>query len=311
MRMCVTGATGRIGEAFLALASRQPTVRLRVLSRRAAVLPSSASIEWIEGDLIDPGVCDRLLQDQDVLVHMAWSGAPLAGGGFAAGLNDGLIQTLNLLDAARRCGNLRIVLPASGGTVYIDNGEGKPHREEDACDPISPYAIQKLAAEHYVKVLCSAKAASARILRISTGYGWRAKPGAQQGFIGIACAAAMAAEPVRLIGDPNNVRDYIHRDDIAEALLLAASTTLDHGRAEVINIGSSVGTSVRQVLMLLEEELGRRVTTRHEKWDTEQALPGYSVLDTSRARELLGWAPRIALREGIRMAIREFQSLSA
>jgi UDP-glucose 4-epimerase len=311
MRVCVTGAAGRIGQAFLALASRQSGFRLRVLRRPGARAIAAGPIEWVEGDLADPATCDHLLRDQEVLVHLAWRGVPLAGGGYAAGLGDGLLPTLHLLDATRRHPGLRIVYPSSGGTVYADRGERKPHREDDLCLPTSPYAVQKLAAEHYLGVLCASGAASARILRVATAYGWLAAPGAQQGFIGIALSAALAGEPIRLVGDPENVRDFVHRDDIAEALLLAVMKPLEAGRCEVINVGSGRGTSVRGVVALIEQELGRPVATRQEHWDAARGLPGHAVLDITRARDLLGWSPRIGLREGIRMGLRGLERAAA
>jgi UDP-glucose 4-epimerase len=302
MQVAVTGASGRIGKAFMALALRQPELHIRALGSPTGP-GANGAVEWIDGDLSDPATCDRLLCDRHVLVHMAWRGVPLAGGGYAEGLGAGLLPTLNLLDAARQRPGLHIVYPSSGGTVYADRGEARPHREDDPCLPTSPYAIQKLAAEHYIQALCATGTASARILRVATAYGWLAEPGAQQGFIGIALAAALRGEPVRLVGDPDNVRDFIHRDDIAQALLLAATLPLASGRTDVINIGSGVGTSVREVVALIEQELGRPVATRREHWQAARALPGHAVLDIARARERLGWAPRIALRQGIRLGL--------
>jgi UDP-glucose 4-epimerase len=310
LRLCLTGPTGRIGQAFMALAARLPGLRLRALRRPGSpLLPGP--VEWIEGDLADPAACDRLLDGQDVLVHLAWSGVPLADQGYASGLSHGLLPSLHLMDAARRHGGLRIVYPSSGGTVYADRGDRRLHHEDDACLPTNPYGIQKLAAEHYLRVLSGTGRASARILRVATAYGWLSSADAQQGFIGIALRSALRGEPVRLVGDPENVRDFVHRDDIAEALLKAALKPIEPGETEVVNIGSGVGTSVRQVVALIEQELGRPVATRQEHWDAARGLPGHAVLDISRARELLGWSPRIALSDGIRMGLRGIQRAAA
>lgn len=310
MHLCLTGSSGRIGQAFLALASQQRGLRLRALRRPGGPMPPGP-VEWIEGDLADSDTCDRLLENQDVLVHLAWSGVPLADDGYAVGLTQGLLPSLHLMDAARRHGGLRIVYPSSGGTVYTDRGNRRLHREDDPCLPTNPYGIQKLAAEHYLRVLCGAGHAGSRILRVASAYGWLASPGAQQGFIGIALRAAMRGEPVRLVGDPENVRDFVHRDDVAEALLSAAIKPIRLGEAEVVNIGSGLGTSVRQVLELIEEELGRPVATRQEHWDAARGLPGHAVLDISRARASLDWSPRISLRDGIRLGLDGMKHASA
>lgn len=306
LRLCVTGTAGRIGGAFLTLAQRQPELRLRIL-RRAKTSPLEtlpSTVECVEGDLSDPIACDQFLRDQDVLIHLAWSGVPLTAGGFAANLLDGLLPTLQLLDAARRRGGLGIVFPSSGGTVYADTSRHRPHTEDDPCAPTSPYGVQKLAAEQYLRILCAGGANWARILRISNAYGWVARPEERQGFIGIALACVARDEPIRIIGDPRNIRDYVHRDDVARALLLAATCPSALGKAEVLNVGSATGTSVRDVIMLIEEEIGRSVQLREEYWEVANNLPGYSVLDIGRAASILGWEPRIGLREGIRQGLR-------
>jgi UDP-glucose 4-epimerase len=304
MRLCLTGAAGNLGRIFLRLAARQPGLRIRALARPGAVPSGFPGVDWVEGDLSDPLCCHRLVQDADVFVHMAWRGVPLATTDYAAGLSAGLLPTLGLLDVARQRPGLHIVFPSSGGTVYADRGEHRPHREDDLCLPISPYAIQKLAAEHYLQVLCASGKASARILRVSTAYGWLATEGAQQGFVGIALAAALSGQPVRIIGDPDNVRDFVHGEDVARALLAAATRPMEAGRAEVINVGSGVGTSVRDVVAMIERQLGRRVATRQEHWEVARGLPQHSVLDVGRAAELLGWSPRIPLEDGIAMVLR-------
>lgn len=303
MRVAVTGTSGRIGQAFAKLAALQPGLRLRLLRRPGSPPLLQAGVESLEGDLADPAVADRLIEGQDVLVHLAWQGAPLVGVGYAAGLGDGLLPMLHLLDAVKRHGGLRIVFPSSGGTVYADRGDRRHHHEDDLCAPTSPYAIQKLAAEHYLSVLAATGAASARILRIATAYGWIASPGARQGFIGVAIAAALAGEPVRLVGNPNNVRDFIHRDDIAEALLRATLKPLAPGAVQVMNIGSGLGTSVREVIGLIEQQIGRPLQTRTEEWEAARGLPGHAVLDIARAQRILDWTPRIDLATGIRLTL--------
>jgi UDP-glucose 4-epimerase len=264
------------------------------------VLPE---IDWVEGDLAQPAVCDQLLRDQDVLVHLAWHGVPLGSGSYAAGLALALIPTLSLLDAVKRRGGLHIVFASSGGTVYADRPDARLHKEDDPCWPTSPYGIQKLAAEQYLNVLCDGSPASATILRIATAYGWLASPGTQQGFVALAIAAAMRGEPVRLIGDPKNVRDFIHRNDIAEALMLATTRPPNSGSVDVINIGSGVGTAVCDVVWLIEQQLGRRVPVRQEHWETARRLPSHAVLNIERAAAVLNWKPKIPLRLGIEMGL--------
>lgn len=304
MKICLTGGNGRLATAFIRLAISCPDIRLRVLGHPQGCAPSP-NIEWLDGDLSDAATCEHLVGDQDVLVHLAWRGAPLSNSGFAEGLVAGLLPSAQLLDAVARHGRLRVVYASSGGTVYEEGAKHRPHREEDPCLPKNPYGIMKLSVEHLLRILCLAGNCCATVLRISTAYGWPALPNAQQGFISIAIAAALGGKPIRLVGDPKNVRDFVHRDDVARALLIASQQEFVSGDFQIINIGSGVGTSVTDVIALIESLMSRKLATIQECSKEARGLPGYSVLDITRAREVLGWSPEIDLIAGIKRGLRE------
>jgi len=134
LKICLTGGNSRLAEAFIALAASHPHIRLRVLGRAHSSL-TKANIEWVRGDLDDATVCQKLVSDQDVLVHLAWRGAPLAAGSFARGLREGLLPTARLLDAVAAHGQLRVIYASSGGTVYEDRTERCAYSEDAPCLP--------------------------------------------------------------------------------------------------------------------------------------------------------------------------------
>lgn len=303
-RVCVTGGLGRIGLAFIRLAAKEPGIKLRVLIRPGST-PPRIPAEWLHGYINNKDSAQRLIAGQDVLVHLAWRGSPLSTESYAAGLRNSLLPSMHLLDAAKQHGTLRIVFTSSGGALYSGLKDAAPHREDDNCSPNSVYGIQKLTLEHYLRDICNSGCASARILRLSTAYGWEAREEDKQGFIAVALKAAMHGKPVRIIGDPENVRDFIHRNDAARAILFAAIKPMNMGEVEVFNIGSGVGTTVRNAIKAIEDRLGIQANTNREYWEAERCLQRHTVLDISRAAQQLNWKPEIDLPNGIQMCIDE------
>jgi UDP-glucose 4-epimerase len=189
----------------------------------------------------------------------------------------------------------RVVYFSSGGAVYGNARECAPFREEQPCDPVCSYGVQKLAAEHYLRIAALNGVLSARILRVGNAFGALLPMHRTQGLIGVALNNILHRKPVRVFGNPENVRDYIHLEDIADVALRVA----DGGSIySVLNVGSGQGHSVNQILQLMEDCLGIRPQV-----EFDDALGGtlarWSVLDISKARRELQWEPRITLRAGI------------
>jgi UDP-glucose 4-epimerase len=119
-----------------------------------------------------------------------------------------------------------------------------------------------------------------------------------QGFIGVALNHIVHGEPVRIFGNWNNVRDYLHLHDLSRAVLLAANRP--DGFA-LYNIGSATGHSVREIIGLLEQVIERPLPVCHDDpTPATDRLVSWVVLDTARAREDVGWEPELTLEEGLR-----------
>jgi UDP-glucose 4-epimerase len=181
--------------------------------------------------------------------------------------------------------------------VYGVVRERTPFREDQPCQPENSYGIQKLTAEHYLRIMAERDMLSAVTLRIGNAYGWILPPDRLQGFVGTAVHRVLHGLPIRILGDPENVRDYVHVDDVCDALLRALEMRT---RYEVFNVGTGVGTSVSQILRMLEELSGRALTARVEHMPGAERLPPWCVLDCTRAATQLGWRARIPLANGLR-----------
>jgi UDP-glucose 4-epimerase len=300
MRIGLTGGTGLIGHAWLqrGAAAGAPVIGL---ARHLPDHPSaSRSVEWLKGDLMSYQDCCRFVREVDTVVHLAAASLPLtAGRSLPDDLSLNLFPTLNLIQAIRESGRpIHLVYASSGGQVYGRSATQVAWRETDPCQPVSAYGVQKLAAEHYLRLLAEEGVARCTVLRISNVYGAPLPPERLQGFLGIAVHELQRGRPVRLIGNPGNVRDYVHLDDVCAALDWALQRP-DAG-GHLFNIGSGHGHSITQLLDLLRglwPDPIRVVTLPSH--DKDKSLIPWNVLDATQAAHA-GWRAGITMETGLR-----------
>jgi UDP-glucose 4-epimerase len=204
-------------------------------------------------------------------------------------LFDAFIDCLGYLDKTPL-----VVIPSSGGTVYGTEHE-PPFAETSLTRPAGAYGTMKLEMEHR---LISVPDHVARVvaLRISNAYGPGQKLGRGQGVTGHWMAAAARGEPLRVFGDLTATRDYIYIDDVVRAMTMVLSAEAGALLPRVLNIGSGVPTTLRELVdevsgvvggadIVLEPGRGFDV---HDVW-----------LDIRLANETIGWKPRVQLTEGL------------
>jgi UDP-glucose 4-epimerase len=307
MTIGITGSTGFLGLAVLRTLAVPDESRLRCLVRHGAPRNARARIDWVPGDLMNEADCEEFVDGLDVVVHLAQSNSPATSdrhwpSDFAANVT----PSLNLFEALRRRGGdpCHLIFASSGGAVY-----GRPEasqralRETDECFPLSPYGIQKLALEHYLRTACDQGWLRATVLRISNAYGSLLSAERRQGLIGVAMARLLAGQPVRIFGPLATVRDYIHVDDVARAfdsVLASGYDSSAENNFRIFNIGSGTGHSVAEVLALLGKVTGCDVLTENSGFGaaTISSVPAI-VLDISKASRELGWEPRVSFHDGI------------
>ncbi len=208
-----------------------------------------------------------------------------------------VVGTLRMLHAASRGEVRKVVFISSGGTVY-GMPQAVPIPESHPTEPRVSYAIAKLAIEKYLALFQSTHGLDHVVLRVANPYGERQRVDAAQGAVAVFLDRALRREPIEIWGDGTVVRDYLHVSDVARAFLRAIDYS---GEPRVFNIGSGSGCSLNELLAAIERLLGRTVERRY--------LPGRgfdvprNVLDITRARDVLGWAPRVSLEEGLRATL--------
>ena len=304
MNLGITGATGFIGSYLLDYLMQKSDLRVKALAR---TLPRDADsfggrVAWVKGDLNSAADCVDFVGDLNVVIHLAHTNTPLTSNrDFAADAQANMAPSLNLLTAIKDRGlRPHLIYSSSGGAVYgLANGPlQKPFKEADPCVPSTSYGIQKLAFESYLRMAASEGWIQATALRIGNPYGVLLPPERMQGFIGVALHQVLSGRPVRIFGDPGNVRDYIHLDDVCRFFQRIMEAP---GPFQIYNVGSGRGHSVNEILALLETITGRKVAREISHYPgSDKHLVPWIVLSVEQAAKELGWAPETNLEEGLR-----------
>src|SRR5688500_3407937 len=212
------------------------------------------------------------------------------GADFRTYIDHNIDATQRLLEAAKGKPDLHRFVYASSSSVYGDVAP-IPMREDAYLQPLSPYGVTKLAAEHLCHLYVANYGVPTVSLRFFTVYGPRQRPDmAFNHFI----RAAFGQAPITLYGDGEQTGDFTFIADIVAANLAAG----DRGRpGAVYNIGGGSRVSVTEVLALVAELTGRTLDIRRE--ETQKGDMRDTFADTSRARADLGFRPGWTLRDGL------------
>lgn len=297
MKCVIFGGGGFIGSAIADRLLRDGHA-LRIFER-PRVLPyrtfaPDESMEWITGDMLSTHDVGAAIDGMDVVLHLVSSTLPKSSNDdMVYDVQSNLVSTLQLLNLMVAKRVRRIVFISSGGTVY-GRPQYTPIDEQHPTNPVVSYGITKLAIEKYLLMFEAMHGIKANILRVANPYGERQRVETAQGAVGVFLHRALSGQPIEIWGDGSATRDYLHISDVADAFARAIGY---EGQFSVFNISSGAGTTLNQLLVVLEETLGRPIERHY--------LPGrafdvpVSVLSNALARRELGWEPRASLRDGI------------
>ena len=301
MKALVTGAAGFIGshlsEALVAAGADVVGIDCftdyyarDVKERNIQGLRSARAFRFVE-DRLQTTDLETLLADVTHVFHLAAQAGVRKSWGrdFLEYTSHNVDSTQRLLEAVKDRPIERFVY-ASSSSVYGD-GAPIPFREETYLQPLSPYGVTKLAAEHLCTLYHANYGVPTVSLRFFTVYGPRQRPDmAFHRFL----RAALTGQPITLYGDGDQTRDFTFVADIVAANLAAG----DRGApGAVYNIGGGSRVTVNRVLELVEGLAGRQLDIRRE--ETQKGDMRDTFADTSRARAELGFTPRATLETGL------------
>jgi len=212
-----------------------------------------------------------------------------------------ILGTLNILSLSVKYGIKKIIFSSSGGAIYGENAP-IPTTEDYCPNPISPYAISKLACEHYIKFFSKEFSLDYTILRYSNVYGPKQTPKGEAGVVAIFTENMLNNQEVTIYGTGEQIRDFVHVYDVIQANILS----LDRAKNEIINISTNEATSINELFKIMKEEINYKKTPIYQ-----QKRPGdleVSVLSNEKAKEILNWQPSFNLKKGVKNTIEWYRT---
>ncbi|HTN94771.1 MAG TPA: NAD-dependent epimerase/dehydratase family protein [Gallionella sp.] len=308
MKLVVFGGGGFIGSAITDRLLKDKH-ELRIFERPRVApfrkFSESEKVEWVTGDFSSVHDVGDAVAGMDVVLHLISTTLPKnANDDPVYDVQSNVVATLQMLNQMVARKIPKIIFISSGGTVY---GIPKylPIDERHPTDPLTSYGITKLAIEKYLHLYSHLHGIRAISLRVSNAYGERQRIETAQGAVGVFIHRALKDMPIEIWGDGSVTRDYLHVSDLAEAFVRAAEYT---GPERIFNIGSGHGTSLNELIVLLEQVLGRSIERRYlpsRPFD----VPA-SVLNHDLARRELKWAPSVSMQEGLERTAKWMRSES-
>jgi dTDP-glucose 4,6-dehydratase len=266
---------------------------------------NSEEFHLARGDVRDASIVKKVIADVDAVFHEAALVDVQLSIQNPILFNDvNIVGTLNLLKASLDSDVKRFVF-ASSAAVY---GDSKPARksENTPCEPISPYAVSKLAAENYVKVFNELYGLETVSLRYFNVYGPRQFAGSSYNAVITAfISRVLNGQPPVIHGDGKQTRDFVHVDDVVSANMLALKNKNAVGEVFVIANGTAI--SVYELAKRLQK------ITNTERLKPIFAEPRVGDIkhcsaDISKAEKLLGFRPKIRLEDGLSSLVKWYQN---
>jgi nucleoside-diphosphate-sugar epimerase len=304
MDYLVTGGAGFIGSNIVRhLVGEGKEVRLLdnlATGRRVNIEDLLSDVDFIEGDLCDEATARRAVNGVQNVLHLGALPSVIRSVTDPVGANRINIDgTLNMLVAARDAGVNRFVF-SSSSSVY-GNTPTLPKHEDMTPMPLSPYAVQKLAAEHYCRVFHRLYGLQTVCLRYFNVFGPRQDPNSQYSAVIPLFVDALQNDASPTIhGDGGQTRDFTYVADVVKANLCAC-TAPDEAAGGVFNVAYEDRTSILDLFKILSRLLGKDIEPRHV--DPRAGDVRDSQGDPTRARTILNWTPDWTVEGGLEQAV--------
>lgn len=294
------GGAGFIGSAVIKewIAGNKGNRRVIVLEPPLANVSriEGISVELLRGNISDIDLIETIIKSNDIrkVVHLVSTMVPGCGyDEYKQEFENVIFPTVRLMQLCSRL-DVQFVYFSSGGTVYGERKTLQPFVETDPKEPISYYGLSKQMIEN--SILFEHRMSNLRylILRPSNPYGHGQNLHGRQGLIAVALGKILAGEPITIWGDGSSIRDYIYIDDLAKVVVKLLKTDVSN---MTINIGSSKGYSVKEIIKVLSEIAEEDI--RVEYTPSRRNDVSNMVLDTSMLKSLVN-IKLTPLEEGVK-----------
>lgn len=313
MKILVTGGAGFIGSHLVDnLLSRgddvvvydnfSPYYSGKEKNIQKHVDSKNKNFKLVRADILDFASLSDAVSGCDAVAHLAAQPGvrySLEHASEVAKINvDG---TVNVLEACVK-NNVKKIVFGSSSSVYGDV-EKLPAREEYACNPISPYGASKLAGEKFCECYSRVHGLSIPMLRFFTVYGPRQRP--DMGIHKFVKAVVEGGE-ITVFGGGQQTRDFTFVSDIVEGILLAVDKKV---ATTPINLGGGNNISVNDLVKAVEEASGRKARIKNVEWQKGDVKD--TLASNEKAGKLLGWKPKVKIRDGLKEYVKWRQFSSA
>jgi UDP-glucose 4-epimerase len=294
-KLLIVGGGGLIGKNLSSFFSERG-YEVSTIVRRD--IPSSENINYLNIDVQETNKLVAVASEHTDIIWLVNSLVPQYTIDKSEDFNNNIKPILGIYDIDNSLLKLKnFIFLSSGGTIYGNSAIKKPFTELDDCNPISDYGLSKLAAENYIKYLSKSAAFNSIILRPSNVYGPGFNLAKPQGIIGFILNAIKLDKEIDLYDDGNQIRDFIHVDEICIAIHKILNKQLSTNLS-LFNLGSSKGHTIKEIIEICEDISGKKlkIVLRPKRTiDCE-----YSVLDSSKFYTTFNFKPSISIRDGIK-----------
>jgi UDP-glucose 4-epimerase len=301
-RVLVTGGAGFIGANLVRQmdTSDEIVVLDNLLQGQRDLLPDERDVELVIGDIRDPDDVAKAVRGVDLIIHLAAFGSVVDSvADPVENFEINVRGTFEMLRGAAAAGVERFVFASTGGAIMGD--QAPPVNEDSLPWPISPYGASKVCGEAYLHAFAGSFGIRPVALRFANVYGPFSahKKGVVTRFI----RAALAGGTFEIFGDGQASRDFLHVDDLCRGILAAADSQLSD---EVLHLASEQETTIDELARVILEIVGSDVDVVHRPKRPGEVERNFATAD--RARELLGWQPRLSLRDGMANTVDWFRA---
>ena len=307
MRVLVTGGAGFIGSNIVEeLLKKKHSVRVLdnfSTGKRENIIDFFNDIELIEGDVRSYHIVKEAVKGIEVVLHQAALPSVPRSIKDPITTNDVNVNgTLNILESSVAEGVGRVVY-ASSSSVYGDNPE-LPKREDMIPNPLSPYAVSKLAGEKYCRVFSKIYGIETVILRYFNVFGPKQDPTSQySAVIPKFIKAMMKDEQPVIYGDGEQSRDFTYVANVVNANILAAKNNFDSG--VVLNCACNEQTSLNRLVSLLNVNLDKNIEPVYENHRAGDIKHSLALIEL--AKKEIGYEPSVNFEKGLKLTIDNFK----
>jgi nucleoside-diphosphate-sugar epimerase len=306
----VTGGAGFIGSHLSEeLVRRGHRVRVAdsLITGKLSNLDHIAGVEFVEGDLADPGFAQRVAEGCDYVLHQAAiPSVPRSVKDPITSNRANVDGTLNMLVAAREAGVKRLIFAASssayGDTPTLPKHEGMP------TNPLSPYALQKVVGEQYLQMFTRLYGLETVSIRYFNVFGPRQDPSSPySGVISVFATALLENRSPKIYGDGEQTRDFTYVANVVDGVLRACDAPQANG--EIINVATGGRISLNQLFYAMRDVVGGTLEptyTEPRKGDVRD-----SQADIRKAKALLGYEPVVSFEDGLARTIAWYRAAGA